>query len=209
MIGVHPVSKIAPLDYRYALDALMARLAQPANLLVHCNLPELEDELRQRALLASLTNIRRSTDKAQAGLWIEPLTGSWQTDLNEFSTQLPKNAPLIIIASRPLARLLPERRQWTAVAPLAMQTGGLNKLRRAVVKAGFKIETQHGMHTVAAIGLNSFGQQLNRLNRPELADRCHFAARLHYCKGGVVSPFSNLQATFSTVALLVARKERA
>src|SRR5689334_4082498 len=123
MIGTLPMRELAPLDYRYALDAAMSTLAGPVAPLVLCNLPELTGEVAAR--------IPHSVpyDDATGALWVEPLVGSWQADMIRLTRVLPCGAPLAIVASRPLARLVPERHTWRG-HPLGMQIGGVQRLRR-------------------------------------------------------------------------------
>lgn len=196
-IGTRPVVALAPLDYRYALDAAMPLLAGPAPPLVHCRVPELTAEIEQRLpRMAGAT----AEGSAPAALWVEPPAASWGAELRVLAAALPPGAPLVIIASRPLARLLPERRSWPG-RPLGLTWGGVERLCRALPRAGFALEARHGVHSTVAIVLNLVGQAAARAGRPDLGDRLHFAARLRYHTTG---PF----AALATVALLLARKGR-
>lgn len=192
MIATVPVSRLAPLEYRYALDAAMVWLAD-RHVLVRCELPELKHEVQQRIP-------RPVAAGADAALWIEPRAATWQAELASLVKALPAGAPIIIIASRPLARLIPERRTWDGTA-LGMQFGGFRRLYRALAHAGLRVDSSYGVHSVQAIGLNLLGQQAERWGRPDIGDRLHFAARRRYCATGV--------SVFSTVGLLVARKGHA
>jgi hypothetical protein len=131
-------------------------------------------------------------------LWVEPRADDWQTELATLAGTLRLGAPLMVIASRPLARLLPERRAWGG-QPLGMRPGGIGRLRRALTGVGLALEASYGIHSAAAIGLNILSRPAGRLGRPDLADQLHFAARLRYCTAGPL-------AALSTVALLIARK---
>lgn len=193
MIGTLPMSARAPLDYRYAFDAAMSVFAGKSMPLVLCNISELAGEIRQRIPYWAETNT------ATAGLWVEPLVGTWRDDIKSLAGALEAGAPLVIITSRLLAQLLLERRAWKGNA-LGFRPGGAIQLRRALHRAGFLIEARYGIHSALAIGLNTSGQIMEYWRRPDLADRLRFAARLHYCKSG---PF----AVSGTVMLLVARKK--
>ena len=195
MIGTLPATELAPLDYRYALDAAMATLGSDAVPLVVCNAPELVDEIRQRLPYLS------ESGRASAALWVEPLAGIWPTELRGFAEALGAGAPLVVVASRPLARLLPERHGWTGRA-LGLRPGGIGRLTRGLRRCGFALDASYGVHSAPAIGLNLLSRQLDRWGHPDLGDRLHFAARLRYCTSGPL-------AMLSTVALLIARKERA
>ena len=192
MIGTSSVAALAPLDYRYALDASMAVLGGKAAPTVLCNAPELACEVRQR--IPSWGGVER----AGAALWVEPLVDTWRAELATLRSALPGDAPLAVIASRPLARLLPERHMWGG-RPLGLQPSGIGYLRGALLRAGFRLETVYGIHSALAIWLSLLGRQAERWGYPNVGDRLHFAARLRYCTSGPL-------AALSTVALLIARK---
>ena len=196
-LGTRPVSALAPLDYRYALDAAMPLLAGPDPPLVHCAVPELAAEIRQRLPHAAGAT---GVDGAPAALWVEPRAAGWADELRVLAAALSADAPLVIVASQPLARLLPERRSWRG-QPLGLTWGGVERLCRALSHHRLRLEARHGVHSVVAIGLSLMGQAVARAGRPALGDRLHFAARLRYRTTG---PF----AALATVALLLARKER-
>jgi len=193
MIGTLPMSARAPLDYRYAFDAAMSIFAGNSAPLVLCNVPELAGEIRQRIPDWAETNT------AAAGLWVEPLVGTWRDDIKSLAVGLEAGAPLVIIISRSLAQLLLERRPWRG-NPLGFRPGGAFQVRRALHRAGFLMEASYGIHSALAVGLNTSGQVMDYLRRPDLGDRLRFAARPHYCKSGLFS-------ASGTVMLLVARKE--
>jgi hypothetical protein len=188
MIGSLPATRLAPLDYRCALDAALASLGE-APALVICRAPELEGELRQRAPWAGLA----------AGIWVEPQAAGWRTDMGTFARRLLPGASLAIVASRPLARLLPERRGWAGGA-LGLQPGGIWRLRAALAGAGLALRADHGFHSPAAIALGVLARRAERAGRPDLSDRLYFAARLRYRASGA-------QAALCAVALLIAVKE--
>lgn len=194
MIGTLPMADLAPLDYRYALDAALTLLDRTGDLQVVCNLPALDREIRQRIAPAA------PPAPANSVLWVEPLAAGWLAQLAALSEQLAPGATLAVIASRPLARLIPERRTWQVKA-LGTQLAGLPALRRGLRRAGYRISAEYGMHSALSIGLSLLSQQLERRGRPDLGDRLHFAARLHYCKTGP-------QTALTTVALVQASKER-
>lgn len=194
MIGTLPASKLAPLDYRYALDAAMTLLPATAPPLLCCNAPALEAEVRQRIPQ------RATRHKATAALWIEPLHTTWRADLRRLSRSLAPGGTLVIVASQPLARLVPERRAWSE-QPLGMRVRGLAPLWQTLRLAGFTLDRPHGMHSLHSIMMHMLSRQCERWGRPDLGDRLHFAARLQYRVHG---PW----ATFATVTLRVARKDR-
>ncbi len=189
MIGVMPIAQLVPLDYRYALDAAMTVLHRQQPVLIRCHSPELEAEIRQRIVPATHKEVR-------SALWVEPSSINWRSELMMLGLVLPVGAPLVIIASQPLARLLPERRDWGGY-PLGLTLMGGWHLRRALGDAGFSLTASYGIHSPLAIGLSLLSRQLDRWGWPHLSDRLHFAARLYYCLNGPLAPYA-------TVSLLVA-----
>jgi hypothetical protein len=195
MIGTLPVWNLAPREYGQALDAAMALLAGEETPVLRCEVSSLAAEARQRL------PAWRETGPAGTALWIEPLEDDWQAALDALCAGLNGGGTMVIVTSRPLARLLPERRGWPGKA-LGLQRGGLGRLRRALAEAGLALETEYGLHSLPATLLNVLGQMASRWNRPDLGDRLHFAGRLRYVASGPL-------ARLSTVALLVARADKA
>ncbi len=194
MLGTLPMAELAPLDYRYALDA--ARTIFPAHTapLICCRQPELDGEVRQRF------GTQMTTPTTSGALWIEPQVTGWQTELTTLAQQLAPAAPIVVIVSQPLARLISERRAWHG-QPLGMRLGGARALRQALRSAGLRLDIGYGIHSPASIILSQVSHQAARWGRPDLGDRLHFAARLRYCVQGPL-------AALATVALLVVRRER-
>ena len=186
-----PVYCLPPLEYRYALDAAAVLLGETPKVTVCCNVPALADALDG-------TTIAQTTDRAEAAVWIEPQLANWENQFATLENKLGASARLVIIASQPLARLVPERRHWPG-QPLGMRPGGVSQLKRKVQGAGFLVESVHGFHSITSIGLNFLVARLEGRQRPEVADRVHFAARLGYHNTG---PLAHL----STVTLIVARR---
>lgn len=176
MFGLQPPVQLAPLEYRCALDGAMTVLQGGAGPIVRNNLPELANELRWRLM---------DEEEPPRGnvLWIEPLAVSWFSELREIAGMLRPGGRLAVIASSPLARLVPERRDWCARA-LGMRPDGLGRLRRALVRAGLTLTGRYSFHTIDAVLLSVLSAQAERLGRPALADRLHFAARLRYTAAG-------------------------
>jgi hypothetical protein len=189
MISTQP---LPPLEYRCALDAAAAALAGPEPPLVLCQMPTLDREIEHRLPW------QQRPGRARAALWVEPLLQCWQAELRSLAGLLPGGAPLVVVVSRPLARLLPER-PLASDAPLGLAYGGIRALRRALRRGGFGLEAEYGLHTPVTVGLHLLSRQLDRFGRPDLGDRLHFAARLRYRASG---PWASL----STVGLLFARR---
>ena len=209
-----PGADLAPLEYRYVLDAAMPRMAAEGSSgsqpLVLCNVPALADEVRQRLPLAHEgLRAASSPPAAHAALWIEPLTTTWRADLAALAGSVRDGGRLIVIASQPLSLALAERRAWQSRqisktgpggVPIGTRFRGLPRLLAALAGSGFRIEGRFGLHPVAVMAANLLSRQLERLHRPDLGDRLHFWARLHYCAGGPMG-------WMPTVALVTARKE--
>ena len=187
-----PVAALAPLEYRYALDAAMPQLAAAGAVAVRCHADELLGEVRQRLPQWAEPGM------ARAGVLVEPMVDAWQADIDWFALTLPNHAPLAIVASLPLARLVPERRAWFG-KPLGTTTSGLRRLYHALDQAGFGQRRSYGVHSALSIALGVVSGRAARMGRPDIADRLHFAARLHYCTTG---PF----VRFATIALIIAQK---
>ena len=189
--GALPVYARAPHEYRYALDAAMAVLGRTDRnaVLVRSNVPQLEGEVRQRFTSSMQAPV-------QAALWLEPMIDSWCIQFEALAAELPQGAPFVIILSLPLARLVPERQSWRGT-PIGMHPIAIWRLYRTLIGAGFTIMQLHGIHTASSSVLNLVSRILDRVDRPDLADRVHFAGRLRYRMTGPQSPLS-------TVALVVA-----
>ncbi|MEI7555058.1 hypothetical protein [Candidatus Chlorohelix sp.] len=180
-----------PFEYLYALDAVMPLLAKNGYKTVLCNSQELLSELNMR--LESVEN--RAV--GGASLWIEPQADDWQAQLSHFSTLITSGNTLLIIASRPLARLLPERRLWQG-NPLGLQPGGIRQLKKRLPLSGFRLEAEHGIHTLLSTGINSFSTVLGKAQLPSLFDRLYFAARLTYRASGWLSSLSTVSLIEAT-----------
>lgn len=183
----------APLDYRYALDAVMPAFAHVGIPTVICNIPELNEELYHRGL------VNHEPGLSTAALWIEPLSESWWADLALLASRLPVGGQLYVIASRPIASALPERHGWSS-RPLGTRPGGIRRLHSSLRDFGFHVSASYGIHSPVAVGLNILGRLLDVLGRPDLGDRLHIASRLRYCTS---SPLASLSA----VSLIEATKE--
>lgn len=192
MSSVHPPPANVPLDYCYALDAAMTMLGGDTSVIF--GVRELVREVRHR--IPGHT----SQPLLNGALWIEPLSVTWRHEVRQINDTLPAGARLVVITSRPLARILPERRSWSSGA-LGLQPRGNARLRHALAGSGFEVEATYGMHTIHAIGINMLSRFAGAIGRPALSDRLHFAARLCYCTSGRLAPYS-------TVGLLVMRRVR-
>jgi hypothetical protein len=189
MIATLPMRALAPLEYRLALDAALPAL-HALRVSLRCGVPPLHAEALQRLPHCAAGD-------PEAGLLVEPLLGQWRADLAQLG-RLPPGAPLAIVASRPLARLLPERRGWPGT-PLCTVPGGLRRLCDALTTAGFVVEAGYGFHAAPAMALSALCGLAERAERPDLADRLLAASRQYYCTPGLFAPLC-------TVALVCARK---
>lgn len=169
-----PIYKLAPLEYRVALDVVSVWLVPHSPLLLCCEQPALLPEIGQRLSFTF-------QPPWQSGLWLEPQRSGWQETLVEFSKSLPAGARLAVLLSLPLARILPERRSWSGCA-LGEQLNGLPKFRFALTQEGFGIEALQGLHSSQAILGNIAGQVARKLGMLALGDRLEFTARINYTK---------------------------
>lgn len=182
----------APQEYRYALDGALAACGGQTPFVIS-HLPELIGEIRWRVPQPL------PIGEARVILWVEPLVGVWRAELQQIIAGMPSGGVLTVIASRPLAKQLPERRGWEQRA-LGLRVGGIRQLARALVSEGMMIEAEYGIHTTFGVGFNVLAEHADRRGSPERADQLRFAARLWYCRKGI-------DRWLSTVALFVARKQ--
>jgi hypothetical protein len=182
------------MEYRYALDAVSAECWRKGPPLIVSNMPELEDELE----------FRRITDRGQSlasiALWLEPVRETLSADLRSISSGLSPSGTVMIVASLPLSRLLPEKRA-NGQRALGCELTGLNHLRNALTSASFELRESHGIHSITSIGLNITGRLLERIGRSDLADQFAATARERYCSYGRTG-------RFATLMLISAQKNR-
>jgi hypothetical protein len=193
--GTLPMSDLAPLDYRYALDAAITLFPPHTTPRVHCNIAALKGEVRHR-----FHPWNNTASGPPAALWVEPMRGSWQEEIHTLlspSHGATLGAALVVIASRPMARLLPECQEWGNQEALGFSPFGISRLRRGLQQAGWHIEQEFGIHSLPSVLLNTLSLRVAP-HRPSLGDRLHFAARLYYCTTGPLM-------MGSTVALLSCR----
>jgi hypothetical protein len=96
-----------------------------------------------------------------------------------------------------LARRLPEWRPYRD--RLAVQPLGPGATASLLRRHGFVIEVCYGFNGPRSIALGAFGRALERLGRPDLADRCEALMRATYLETGPL-------ARFTSVRLFVARR---
>lgn len=192
MIGTLPLPELPPLEYQWALDVVMSLFHRNGPPHVICHLPTFKTEIEQR-----LSGLPLSTHN-QNGLWVEPMLDSWQKDLQEFYAIMESGSTLVLLSSCPIARWLPERRDWSGV-PLGLHLFGLPRLHSKLHKKGFLLLNAYGLHSLASIWLNYQAHWMDRCGYPDVADRLRFSARLKYLQR---NPF----AMMSTVVLVLFRR---
>ena len=151
LCGTQNVSALAPLDYRYALDAAMPLLAQAQAPLVLCHAPQLETAAWHLPAIESPTH--------DVALWVEPLAVSWQADLAWLATRLALNGQLIVVLSRPW------RFSCLSVAPGTsarwVRGWGHPPVAGALSAQGFGWRRAMASIRWWVMGLSLMGQQLN------------------------------------------------
>lgn len=145
-----------PHEYHNALDALPSFVAMDSVRWV-CGSAELRPLLQARLSSNNETSIER-----KSVVWVEPQVGEGVPEAGE---------RLIVIASLPLMRLVPERRGW-GDAPM----GGW-RVKKMLRRAGWGISAEYRFHTLTSILLNTLAGRMGQTAR---ADRWRFAARLRY-----------------------------
>lgn len=189
MIASVPRGLSAPLDYRYALDASMSVLSACQQTLVICNVEELRGEVVQRVSVA------RTGSSVDSALWLEPRKDTWSKDLAELALALRPGAPLVVIASQPMAILMAERRAWRVPA-LGASVAATWRLRQAARRAGFDPGKNYGLHSASGIVLNILGRTVERFFRPDWGDVLQFSARARYCTDGPLKGLSTVRLHF-------------
>jgi hypothetical protein len=187
-----PVYALAPLEYRYALDAALTLVPDRRRVRVQCNLAALQADVAAR--------IADTTQSATAVLWIEPLQQTWKQEMQQLAAELPLGGTLLMLASHPLAGLLPERADWRE-QPLGIQPAGIRQLRQAFRQLGLRMQARYGVHSLSSISWNMLSHAAQRIARPDLADRLRATAQQHYLSSGML-------AGLATVGLVCAQKER-
>jgi hypothetical protein len=182
-----PLTYLPPLEYRWALDIAMSLFHSRGLPYLICHIPALKAIIEQQLPKPSAGVLYRN------GLWVEPMQDSWHQGLHEFSTKLEAGSNLVLLTSLPIARWLPERRNW-AGRPLGVQLLGLIRLKYALQKKGFLHLETFGLHGLTSMRLNYMAHWAEVQGRPEVADRLRFSGRLHYLQQGPL-------AVMSTVAL--------
>jgi hypothetical protein len=130
-------------------------------------------------------------------VWAEPTLDECNRLLPDLAKQLPANAQLQMIVSRPLARRLPEGRdgilgQGTAPLPVVIQ---------ALQQNGFTVESERSFHGPISLIWWQLSVWLERFGQQALADRCWFAMRSTFVASG-------WQSRFATLTVLVAHPSR-
>ncbi len=212
------------LAYRYALDTSVTaatRTGSPVGLVCSSRfyLHELSGRLGSRGVLLS-NPADGATDAALDGprhwralldedgsflprrisavVWAEPERLSAELRLAALTPMLPPGASLCVVSSGWLARRLPEWRRTDgrpATRPL-----GPGETAALLREHGFVLKAAYGFQGPRSIGLGLLGRAFERLDRPELADRCEALMRAAYLETGVVG-------AVASVRLLIAERQ--
>lgn len=184
--GIHPGTSTAPHEYGAALDA--AAMICGRHVQIVCDEPHLEGDVYQRWQPGGAHG---------AAIYVEPLAATWRTALAGLARDVAPGAPLVLLASTPLARALPERAGWSAHA-LGLRPNGLRAPLDQLRHAGFRIISRHLFHTITAVFVLTCARLAARLGWPARADTLEFLARAWYR--------SERRLALGTVELIVLRR---
>ena len=151
-----------PLEYQIALDVLPSFVSMSETGWI-CQVDAFYPELQNR-----LPHV----PAPQYLVWIEPQMAEPLPSLNNIQR-------LILIASRPLARILPERKAWQDDS-VGLRWRGTSRFQQPLRQEGWHAVATHHFHTLQSIILNRASEQLTRIGQPARADRWQFAARQRY-----------------------------
>ncbi len=184
--GIRPGASAAPHEYGAALDAAAMICGRHAQIV--CDEPQLAGDISQRWQPGSAHG---------AAIYVEPMAATWRTALAGLANDVAPDAPLVLLASSPLARALPERAGWSADA-LGLRPGGLRAPLGQLRHAGFRIISRHLFHTVTSVLVLTCARLAARLGWPARADSLEFLARAWYR--------SERRLALGTVELIVLRR---
>jgi hypothetical protein len=128
-------------------------------------------------------------------IWAEPETTSASRTLAAVAALLAAEGTLYVLGSGWLARRLPE---WRGPATRPARTPlGLMALADLMRRHGFTRYVTVGSHGPRSIALGVLGQLLDRLGRPELADRCEAGMRETYLQTGPLAGLAPVRLTIA------------
>jgi hypothetical protein len=191
------------LDYQFALDLCVARASQANGRVgVVASSQFYERQLQARLGPAALL---LGTDPEQLSLvghgslsaliWAEAEATSATQTLAAIAALLATDGTLYVFGSGWLARRLPE---WHEPATRPARTPlGLMALAALIRRHGFTRHVTVGSHGPRSIALGVLGQLLDRLGRPELADRCEAGMRETYLQTGPLAVLAPVRLTIA------------
>ena len=168
-----PVYVKIPSEYQIALDAACVWVSENVTHF-HCGSGMLRSEILQRVNI-----VDRSSQSSV--LWVEPQVGQWEKTLSSFSQELPFGSNIAVVLSLPLAKRLPERKNWKD-HPIGFQRYGLKNLCFTLASHSFSLEGIYALHTGNSILLNQLAAIIRSMKFYALADRLEFVAKKHYIR---------------------------
>ena len=119
---------------------------------------------------------------APAAAWAEPEAEGGDQVLAQVGAWLPAGGRLYVVSSGRLARYLPE---WHGSGERpAVRPASLRLLRQWLRRSGWGIEALYGFHAPTSVVWGHASRLMERLHRPDLADRCQFQTRAGYVGRG-------------------------
>jgi hypothetical protein len=191
------------LDYQFALDVCVAR-ASSANerLGVVASSQFYERQLQARVGPAAVLLGTHPEPGSLVGpaplsalIWAEPEADTASRTLAAVAALLATDGTLYVLSSGWLARRLPE---WHGPAPRPARAPlGQAALDDLIRRHGFTRRVTVGSHGPRSIALGVLGQALDRLGRPDLADRFEARMRETYLQTGPLAALAPVRLTIA------------
>lgn len=117
-----------------------------------------------------------------AAAWAEPEAESGEQVLAQIVAWLPVDGQLYVVSSGRLARQVPEW-QGSSERP-AVRPAGLRLVRQWLRDSGWDLKAVYGFHPPPSVVWGYASRLMERLHRPDLADRCQLQMRAGYIGRG-------------------------
>ena len=147
---------------------------------------------------ASGTNL--ASGQAMSIVWAEPGYHTSDQTMALIAQTLVPNGRLIVISSGWSARFLPD--QLGEKGQKKARPFGHHRIRKMLYQQGFVISTIYGFHGALSNVWGFASRLMSSVQRPDLADRCHYQMRAKFiCRGwsSWLAPVSVTMAVRKTV----------